>query len=315
MGFDGRLLSNINVLAAIVHSGSFARAAEAMGMTPSGVSRAVSRLEAGIGVRLFDRTTRAVTLTDEGRRLYEEISPLLAGIDDAVNLVCGASTAVHGRLRVNVDPFFSGRMLAPHLTAFLERYPGLFLELTVRDQLGDLVSEGFDIAVRFGQPPSSSLIARKLLETHTVTVASPEYIQKHGYPRTPEDLIQHDCIQMRSSMTGLPLEWEYVSDGKIIPVKIASRLLVNEAGTLLGACLAGAGIARIKERGVKGLIAQGRLVALLTDWSGEKFQLYALYPSRHLAPAKVRAFIDFVVDMLRSEPNEAMENHFDTRAE
>ncbi|WP_213992586.1 LysR family transcriptional regulator [Sodalis sp. dw_96] len=311
MSFDGRLLSNINVLAAIVHSGSFARAAEAMNMTPSGVSRAVSRLEAGIGVRLFDRTTRAVTLTDEGRRLYEEISPLLAGIADAVSLASGAASAVNGRLRVNVDPFFSGRMLAPHLTTFLERYPGLSLELTVRDQLGDLVSEGFDIAVRFGEPPSSSLIARKLLETHTVTVASPDYIQKHGYPRTPADLIHHFCIQMRSSMTGLPLEWAYSSDGKAFPVKIVSRLLVNEAGTLLAACLAGAGIARIKARGVEDLIEKGRLVALLTDWSGEHFQLYALYPSRHLPPAKVRAFIDFVVDMLRSEPNKPGGNDVD----
>ncbi|MCU1738507.1 MULTISPECIES: LysR family transcriptional regulator [unclassified Pseudomonas] len=151
MSFDGRLLSNISVLAAIVHSGSFARAAEALGMSPSGISRAVGRLESSIGVRLFDRTTRSVTLTDEGRRLYGEISPLLSGIGDAVNLASGASTAVRGRLRVNVDAYFSRRMLAPQLATFLDLYPELSLELIVRDQLGDLVAEGFDIAVRFGQ--------------------------------------------------------------------------------------------------------------------------------------------------------------------
>jgi DNA-binding transcriptional LysR family regulator len=116
-------------------------------------------------------------LTDEGRQLYEEIGPLLAGIGDAVTLTAGASAAVRGRLRVNVDSFFSRRMLAPHVAKFLERYPELSLELVTRDQLGDLVADGFDIAVRFGQPPSSSLIARKLMETRTVTVASPAYIR------------------------------------------------------------------------------------------------------------------------------------------
>lgn len=299
MSFDGRLLSNISVLAAIVHGGSFARAAEALNLSPSGVSRSVTRLESSIGVRLFDRTTRAVTLTDEGRRLYEEISPLLAGIGDAVSLASGASTAVHGRLRINVDTFFSRHILAPHITHFMERYPEITLELVVRDQLGDMVSDGFDIAVRFGHPPSSSLVARKLLETRTVTVASPDYINKHGSPQTPADLLHHSCIQVRSSMTGIPLEWEYASGGEIIPAKINSRLMVNDSGTLLNACLAGAGIARVKARGVTDLLAEGRLDELLAGWKGECFPLYALYPSRHLPPAKVRAFIDFVIHILQ----------------
>ncbi|KAB7897185.1 LysR family transcriptional regulator [Rouxiella sp. S1S-2] len=301
MSFDGRLLANINVLAAIVHSGSFARAAQALSLSPSGVSRSVSRLEASIGIRLFDRTTRAVTLTDEGRRLYEEISPLLAGIGDAVSLASGASTAVHGRLRVNVDAYFSRRILAPHLSEFLDKYPGLSLDVMVLDQLGDIVGEGFDIAVRFGQPPSSSLIARRLLETKTVTVASPKYLKKHGVPQTPADLASHSCIQMRSSMTGLPLEWEYTQEGKTAPAKITSRLLVNESETLLTACLAGAGIARMKAEGVRDLIAQGLLVELLPTWTGEKFTLYALYPSRHLPPAKVRAFIEFVQQLVAAQ--------------
>lgn len=299
MSFDGRLLSNISVLAAIVHSGSFARAAEALNLSPSGVSRAVTRLEGSIGVRLFDRTTRAVTLTDEGRRLYEEISPLLAGIGDAVSLASGASTAVNGRLRVNVDTFFSRRILAPHINDFLQRYPDISLELVVRDQLGDMVSEGFDIAVRFGHPPSSSLVARKLLETRTATVASPEYLRLRGVPQSPDELIHHACIQVRSSMTGQPLEWEYSRNGEIVPAKISSRLMVNESGTLLGACLAGAGVARIKTSGIEDLLADGRLVELLTDWKGESFPLYALYPSRHLPAAKVRAFIDFVMLILK----------------
>lgn len=301
MNFDGRMLANVSVLAAIVESGSFARAAETLGLTPSGVSRALGRLESRIGVRLFDRTTRSVALTDEGRRLYEDIAPLIAGIGDAMTLTAGSSEAVRGRLRVNVDPFFSRRMLAPHIAKFLDRYPEISLELASREQLGDLIAEGFDIAVRFGQPPASTLVARKLLDTRTVTVASPAYIRKHGQPETPPDLADHACIQMRSTVTGQPLEWAYKSGRKVIPAKTSGRLLVNDAGTLLGACLAGAGIARIKASGVQELIDKGRLVELLGDFTGESFALYALYPSRHLPAAKVRAFIDFVIEVLKAD--------------
>lgn len=189
-------------------------------------------------------------------------------------------------------------MLAPHIARFLDRYPELSLELTTREQLGDLVAEGFDIAIRFGQLPSSSLIARKLLETRTVTVAAPAYIRKHGRPETPADLVNHACIQMRNPVTGQSLECEYKSGRKIIPVKTSGRLLVTEAGTMLGACLAGVGIARIKASGLRDLIDKGRLIELLPNYAGETFPLYALYPSRHLPAAKVRAFIDFVIEIL-----------------
>ncbi len=298
MNFDSRLLSNVNVLAAIVEGGSFARAADALGLTPSGVSRSIGRLEQRIGVRLLARTTRSVKLTDEGRRLYEEIIPLLAGIDEAVSATTQTAAVVRGRLRVNVDAFFSGTMLGPHLARFLALHPALTLELVPREQLGDLVAEGFDVAVRFGHPPESSLVARKLLETRTATVASPAYLKKYGHPASPHELVGHNCILMRSPMTGQALEWQYKQGRKLAPVAAAGRLVVGDAGTLLSACLAGAGIARIKASGVRELIEKGKLVQLFPDWGGENFALYALYPSRHLAPAKVRAFLDFVADFV-----------------
>jgi DNA-binding transcriptional LysR family regulator len=152
MAFDARVISNVGVLAAIAEGGSFARAAETLGLSRSGVSRAVSRLEARVGVRLLDRTTRAVALTDEGRRLYAEVTPLLTGIEDAVTLTSGSSVVVRGRLRVNVDAFFARLLFTPYIPEFLALYPELSLELVARDQLGDLVGEGFDIAVRFGRP-------------------------------------------------------------------------------------------------------------------------------------------------------------------
>ncbi|BCG81215.1 LysR family transcriptional regulator [Mesorhizobium sp. 113-3-3] len=295
MAFDGRVISNVGVLAAIAEGGSFARAADTLGLSRSGVSRAVSRLEARVGVRLLDRTTRAVSLTDEGRRLYAEVAPLLTGIEDAVTVTSGTSVAVRGRLRVNVDAFFSRQLFTPHIAKFLSLYPDLSLELVARDQLGDLVAEGFDIAIRFGTPPVSSLVAKKLVETRTVTVAAPAYIKAHGTPTVPADLVGHACIQVRDSLTGQPIEeWRFRRGDEIVDVRTTGRLMVTEFGTMLGACLDGVGIARIKAIGVQHLIRQGALVEVLPDWHGESFPLYALYPSRHLPPAKVRAFIDFV---------------------
>ncbi|GLQ78247.1 transcriptional regulator [Mesorhizobium huakuii] len=300
MAFDGRVISNVGVLAAIAEGGSFARAADALGLSRSGVSRAVSRLEARVGVRLLDRTTRAVSLTDEGRRLYAEVAPLLNGIEDAVTVTSGTSVAVRGRLRVNVDAFFSRQLFTPHISEFLSLYPDLSLELVARDQLGDVVAEGFDIAIRFGTPPVSSLVVKKLVETRTVTVAAPTYLRAHGTPTVPADLVDHACIQVRDSLTGQPIEeWRFRRGDEVVDVRTTGRLMVTEFGTMLGACLDGVGIARIKAIGVQHLIRQGTLVEVLPDWHGESFPLYALYPSRHLPPAKVRAFIDFVQSHLR----------------
>ncbi|MBV8635566.1 MAG: LysR family transcriptional regulator [Burkholderiaceae bacterium] len=299
MEFDGRMLNNVNVLAAVVAGGSFARAADTLGLTPSGVSRAVQRLEQRVGVRLFSRTTRSLALTDEGRRLYEEIGPLLAGIDEALTATAGTAAAVGGRLRVNVDPFFSGTMLAPRIAEFLQRHPALTLELVPREQLGDLVGEGFDLALRFGEPPISSLVVRKLLDTSTVTLAAPSYLKKHGVPHSPLDLAGHQCIMMRSPMTGEPIAWHYRQGRKSVTPPTAGSLIVGDAGTLVASCVGGAGIARVKAAGVRDLLEHGRLVQLFSDWEGERFALHALYPSRHLPPAKVRAFLDFVDEILR----------------
>lgn len=295
MTFDGRMISNVGVLAAIIEGGSFARAADALGLSPSGVSRAISRLEGRIGVRLLDRNTRSVTLTDEGRRLYADIGPLLSQIDNALRVTSGSAETVRGRLRVNVDAFFARIMFSAHIGRFLDLHPEVSLELVTRDQLGDLLGDGFDIAIRFGAPPDSSMVARKLLETRTIMVASPAYIAKHGTPELPADLARHTCIQVRNSQTGQIMEdWLFPNGGEMLSVATRGRLVVNDVGTLLGACLTGVGIARIKAIGVQDLIDSGALVELLPDWPTETYPLYAIYPSRHLPAAKVRAFIDFV---------------------
>jgi DNA-binding transcriptional LysR family regulator len=301
MALDGRLVSNVSVLAAVVEGGNFAKAAEALGLTPSGVSRAIARLEARIGVRLLDRTTRSVNLTDEGRLLYANINPLVLGIEDAVTRAMGSSASVRGRLRVNTDAFTSRLLLSPQIPRFLELYPELSLELIARDQLGDLVAEGFDIAVRFGEPPPSTLVARKLLDTRFVTVATPDYLKRHRRPKKPADLAGHVCIQVRSPVTGQPIPWEFQRGRKVIEVPTSGRLLLTEVGTILGTCLAGAGVAQIKALGIQKLLDDGQLIDLFPDWPDKRFPLYALYPSRHLPAAKVRAFIDFVMAAIGSK--------------
>jgi DNA-binding transcriptional LysR family regulator len=298
MPYDGRLLSGVTVLMAVVEAGSMARAADALGLTSSGVGRAIARLEARVGVRLLERTTRAMTLTDEGRRFYEEVGPLLDGIEQAAMTAAGAAGTVRGRLRVNVDPFFSRIVLATQLMAFLDLHPEVRLELIMRDHVGDLVADGFDLALRFGEPPSGSLIARKLIETRILTVASPGYIARHGRPPHPSGVTHLPCIDFYDAANARPFDWEFRNGREVLPVKPSARLMVSDVGAMLSACEAGVGIAQIMQLGSKHLIAEGRLVELFPDWSDEMFPLYALFPSRQLRAAKVRSFIDFTVDLL-----------------
>jgi DNA-binding transcriptional LysR family regulator len=295
MPFDGRLLAGISVLAAVVQTRSFARAADALGITASGVSRAVARLEARVGVRLFDRTTRSVALTDEGRRFYEQVMPLLAGIEDAASTASGSSGVVRGRLRVDIDPYFSRMVLSSRIGGFLRQHPELTLELITREHVGDLVADGIDVAMRFGEPPAGALIARKLLETRVLTVASPGYLKKHGRPKHPAELQDHSCIQFIDPQSGHPFEWEFHAGKRVLPVKTSGPLVLTDVGTMINECIAGTGIAQVLGIGVQPLMESGRLIELFPDWPGETFPLYALHPSRHHPPAKVRAFIEFAL--------------------
>ena len=296
-GFDERILSGIGVFAAIVDTGTFAAAGEQLGMSQPGVSRAIARLESRLKIRLFDRTTRVVSLTDDGRRFYEQAMPHVAALEEAATNATRGATTVRGRLRVNLDPIFSRLILGPQLEAFLDNNPELQLELITRDQLGDMIADGFDLALRFGEPRISSLVARKLLDTPVLTVAASSYLKRHGRPRTPQDLAggQHTCIEFRNPETGRPYAWEFHRKRKKITVQTNGRLTLSDTGTKTGACLAGYGVAQILELGHEHLLADGRLVNLFPDWPEERFPLYAFYPSRHHPPAKTRAFLDLVV--------------------
>lgn len=294
------LLEGLDVLAAVVDTASFWRAGEALAMSPSGVSRAIARLEARLGIRLFERTTRTVRLTQEGRAFYEQVLPLTDALAEATASAAGESAAVKGLLRVNVDPFFSKLILGPNLGRFMDCHPELEIELRSRDGLGDIVAEGFDLAIRFGHPQPSSLVARKLLDTRVLTLASPGYVKRFGLPRNPQELEgeSHRCILFRNSDTGRAFTWEFHRGRRKLQPKVRGSLMVNDAETLYSSCIAGHGIAQLFELGADALLAKGKLVTLFPEWSEERFPLYAYYPSRHYVPAKTRAMMDFVVKLL-----------------
>jgi len=305
---DGRLVSGLVVLAAVANTHSFGRAAERLGMTQSGVSKAIAKLESRLSARLVDRTSRAVELTDEGRALYERVVQHLAGIGEATAETSKSREAVRGRLRVNVDPLFSRMVLAPKLSDFLLQNPGMELRIETRDRIADLVSDGFDLAVRFGEPTPSALITRRLLDARILTVASPIYVDRHGRPSHPQDLatVAHQCILAIDPSTGRPFDWEFWRGNDVVSVAVNGRLTVTDSGTKLGACLAGFGIAQVIDLGLEHHLKSGALINLFPDWSDERFPLYVYYVSRNHVPAKVRKFIDFIIDSLSAKTGTAL---------
>ncbi|MGB6353457.1 MAG: LysR family transcriptional regulator [Steroidobacteraceae bacterium] len=300
MPFDGRILSGVTVLTAVVEGGSFVKAAELTGVTGSGVSRSISRLERRLGVRLLDRTTRSVTLTDEGRRFYEEVKPHLHAIEDAAVVASGAASAARGRLKVDIDPFFLPLVLAGRLGGFCERYPELSIEFVTSEHIGDLVAQGIDLAIRFGQPRRASLVARKLIEAPILTVASPRYLARHGKPTHPSGLVRHRCLQFLDPYSGRPFEWTFIRGNTSIDVATQGPLTFTDPKTMLDECLAGTGVAQVIGWGIRPWLDKGALIDLFPAWHGERFPLFAFHPSRKHPPAKVRAFVDFCLEIAQS---------------
>jgi DNA-binding transcriptional LysR family regulator len=299
MRVDDCALNVLGVLAAIVRSASFAVAGKS---SQSGVSRAIARLEARLGIRLLERTTRTITLSKEGRRLYEQIIPLLAGLEEAAASVATSKDAVRGTLRVNMNPFISQLILGPLLSRFLKQFPGLKLELIARGRLGDLVAKGLDLAIRFDEPPPSALVGRKLLDTRVVTVVSQAYLKKAGRPTHPFDLDEgnHRLIDFRDPETGQAYESAFRQRRKEIEISPNAQLLLSDVATIHAVCLAGYGIAQLLELGIESLIESGRLEIVFPDWLDERFPLYALHPSRNYLPPKKRELLDFVIARVKS---------------
>lgn len=284
-----------------VEHGGFSAAARDLGLTPSAVSKLVTRLEARLGVRLLNRTTRRIALTPEGEAYFHRSRRILADIEEAEDEAASFRVRPRGMLRLNVGTVFGMHQLAPALPGFLERYPEMQVELTVTDRVVDLIEEGADLGIRTGTLADSSLVARRICDLERVICAAPGYLAKHGTPAKPGDLRGHNCLRLAS----LPSLWRWPFDTKegLETVEVKGNVLADDAETLLHLALAGAGIVRLVDVVVGDAIRDGRLVPVLAkSHHVEPVPLHAVHPQgRHRSP-KVAAMVDFLVERFAHAP-------------
>jgi DNA-binding transcriptional LysR family regulator len=286
--------TEIGVFARVVDARSFTAAARSLGLTPSGVSRAISRLERRLGARLLQRTTRSLSLTDDGAAYYERCKAILVELADAEAAVARASRVPRGRLRVDAPTVLARHVLAPALPRFLARYPELSLDLSVRDHLIDPIAEGVDITLRMAAVMrDTELVAKNLGALRIVVAGSPRYLAKHGRPRHPDDLADHTVIGFLSGATALP--WRFRNDRE---VAITGRLHSNSADACRDAAVAGVGLVYIYAFHIADDLARGRLVPVLVDYERPPRPVYALYARERATSPKLRVFLDFAGELV-----------------
>jgi len=284
----------------VVALGSYAEAGRQLGLTRSAVSKGVIELEQILGARLLDRTTRKVSVTEAGMAYYERCLAILADIEETELQVSRLHDEPKGTLKVNAPMSFGTLHVGRAVADFMATYPDLKVELALNDRFIDPVEEGFDVTIRIADLKDSSLIARKLAPSRRVLVASPDYVRANGYPESPDDLVNHQCLNY--GHTTLMQRWNLTDGGKALNVPINSRLCANNGDVLREAVLAGQGITKLPTFLVGPDIAAGRLEIVLEDFPPTQLSIYALYaPNRYLA-AKSRLFIDFLVGRFGPEP-------------
>jgi DNA-binding transcriptional LysR family regulator len=286
-------LSELEVFFAAVETGSFSAASRKLGMTPSAVSKLVSRLEDRLGVRLFNRTPKALTLTDAGAVLRQEGQAIFDALANAENAVKQHSNAVGGLLRVHSIVTFAKYQLAPITGEFLERYPHIRIEFHLSNDPVDLTEQGLDLSIRSGALPDSSLIARRLLMSPWTICGSPAYLARHGTPRVPADLLQHNCLNFTHRTHWNT--WPLVDNGRDATIEASGNAGANHGDMLLELAKSGVGLVRLGQFHIGEELRAGSLVPLLTEYDGSQPEpLYVLYQSRkHLNP-RTTAFLDFL---------------------
>ena len=282
---------------AVVNAGSFVRAAEDLNLSKTAVSRLVADLETRLGTRLLQRTTRKLSLSQEGEVFHERCKSLLDGVEEAEAELSTHTGEAIGQLRVNVPVTFGLMHLAPLWPRFLAMHPKVMLEVTLADRLVDLVDEGYDVAVRIARLPSSSLVSRQLTATRLVLCASPEYLRRAGTPAHPSELARHSVISYTLLATGD--HWTFVGPDVPVDVNVSPRMRTNSGDTCCAAAVGHHGIVLQPSFLVGPLLASGQLVEVLPTYRSIELGVYALYPSRkHLTP-KVRTLVDFLVEAFR----------------
>ncbi|NRD66096.1 LysR family transcriptional regulator [Corallococcus exiguus] len=291
-------ISEIEVFIKAVDLGGFTRAAENLGLTPSGVSRIISRLEGRLGVRLLNRTTRSLSLTDEGAVYHEHCTRMLVELEAVNATLARASVTPRGRLRVDVPIPLADYVVGPALPRFLERYPDVSIDLTVRDRIIDPTAEGVDVVLRLAPTRDSDLVSRKLARARSILVASPAYLTAHGRPRTLASLREHTCIAYLSN-TG-PLPWRLKGPGGEVTFAARGRFMAGSGNVLTHAALGGLGIIQTYEYHVAEHLSRGELELILEDLEPEPRTVFALFERHKSAVPKVRVFLDFVAELFAS---------------
>lgn len=288
----------MEMFACVVATGSFSAAAREMSLTPSGVSRAIARLEARLGIRLLIRTTRAIALTPEGETYHRAALRILQDLEETEREVADQATP-RGRLRVSVALSYGRLEIVPLLREFVEIYPGILVDISLSDTVIDLTEGRADVAIRVGPLPDSGLMARRLGDSDRSVVASPAYLARHGVPAAPEDLLDHNCLgfNFRRSRTG----WPFRRDGRDFELLVTGNIEANNGDTVAQLARDGVGIARVGSFHVAEDIAAGRLIRVLQDFNpGDREPFHALFVGGATMPARVRVFVDYLADRLGS---------------
>jgi DNA-binding transcriptional LysR family regulator len=296
--------AELTALVKAIEGGGFSHAARALGVTPSAISKTITRLEGRLGVRLLNRTTRRLTPTPEGDALYTRGRHILSEIDEAEQEVARFRTTPRGLLRMHTLVAFGLHQLPPVVDEFLQRYPEMKLELSISDRLADLMDEGVDMAVRTGIPRDSSLVARPICDTHRVICAAPSYLKRHGVPRTPDELLQHNCLYISTQPT--LRRWPFndaSAPGGVRTIEVAGSVVADNAETVLQLALMGVGIVRLGELVLGDPIRAGKLVPILIDAHHvEPLPLYAVYPHARVRSPKVAAMVEFLIEKFAHAP-------------
>ncbi|MET0986841.1 MAG: LysR family transcriptional regulator [Steroidobacteraceae bacterium] len=300
----GSDFAELRAFAAVVERGSFARAANHLGLSASALSQTIRHLETRLGVRLLNRTTRSVAATTAGARLYERIVPMMHELDAAVAEAVAATGKTAGTLRINTLGMGATKLIAPRLRRFHETHPDVVLDIVIEDGLSDIVEGRFDAGIRVGERLEKDMVAVRLTpDVKLLALASPDYLARRGEPRHPSDLHRHACIGWRFPGSGRIARWQFEKTGKKIEIEVAGPVIINRQDLLIEAALQGLGIVySYDDDHVDEWIAAGRLKRVLADWAPMSPGLFLYYSNRrHLNPA-LRAFIDCLLDRDVSGP-------------
>ena len=284
----------------VVSEGSFSRAAERLGMSPQLVSKYVAQLEERLGARLINRSTRRLSITEVGQAYYERCRDVLADIDEMEHAVGDAAVAAQGTLRINAPMTFGTMHLSRAIAEYQREQPDVSVDLTLDDRVVDIVSEGYDIAIRIGRMPESSLVARKLAPVRLVVCGARDYLAVRGIPETPEELADHECL--RYSLSSDSGQWRFRRGDETHEVKVTGSFLANNGEAIRLAALAGRGLALQPTFIVGNDIREGRLQRVLQDYEVDPMGVYAVYAHRKYLSGKVRTFVDYLGDYFGNPP-------------